>query len=810
MQEQERNIIEREELQDEGVSMRMVFSACLKNWYWFVLSLVAFTALSVVVAKSLREQYSSYAYILIKSDKDSGISGEMQLFSDLGLGNKANDVDNEVYVIKSTGIIDNVVTSLGINNCYYSKPKLRRVNIYKDTPIELATFTEVPKQGYEVEVIPLSDTEYSYCVPDADDDSWMTAKYGERVAATITDKNPKTPDKHAFAIARTLKFDSAAIGKKVIVVVQNPHQVALGISESLEAKKADKDTSVLRLALKGDNYEMICDILNGIISAYNQDVINDKNRVALSTEKFIVDRIAALSADLGGIDSQIESLKIRNNIPDIPSAAGSLVDNGTRYKDAVAEVEMQLMLANYIKEHIAKMKRFELIPANTGITDMGVESLISTYNEECLKYEKIASTSGSSNPVLADYEKSLTAMQDNINSSIDSFLSTLQIKMRQAQLQERQSKSLITSVPTQEKELNVVLRQQKIKEELYLYLLNKREENALQLAITEPNAKIVEHAGGDDLAVFPRTFHFLLLGVLLGVAFPAGIIYLIFWIYSLDTKVHSRKDLEDITDIPIVGELPCKRKEQLGQEVIVTETGRDRITEAMRIVRGNLGYMAHTKTGEGVVVQMTSTMPGEGKSYVTLNLALSCAHAGKRVVAIDLDLRKGNFSKYLGGRTKGVGVGAFLSGHVSSLDDIVVRGSMHKNFDTISVGALPPNPSYLLMSDRFEEMIAELRRRYDFIFLDTVPFTVIADASIVQRVADLTIYVVRDNMVEKNYIAELDRMYRNNRFKNLALLLTDVKIDSHRYNYGNGHGYGYNYGYGYDEEKPKKKRFIFF
>ena len=809
MQEQEEKIqIERDNQEESGVNMRAFFAACRKNWYWFVLSLIAFTALSVVVAKSLTQQYSATAYILIKSDKNSGVSGEMQLFADLGLGNKADDVFNEMYVIKSTGIIESVIKDLGIACRYYSKPMLRRENIYKDSPIELTALSEAPKAGYEVEVIPLSDTEFSYRVTGADDESWTTAKYGAKLTTTITDKNPKTPDTHSFSIARTAKFAAGSINKKVIVKVLNPHQLAITISQNLEVKLPEKYTLVLKLDLKGDNFEMVCDILNGIIASYNQDVINDKNRVALSTEKFILDRIAALSGDLGGIDTQIESLKIRNNIPDLSSAAGQLVDQGTRYKDAVAEVEMQLMLANYIKDHLAKMKRFELIPANTGISDMGVESLINTYNEECLKYEKIASSSGSSNPVLADYEKSLTSMQDNINSSISNFLKTLQIKLEQAKLQERRSNSLITSVPTQEKELNVVLRQQKIKEELYLYLLNKREENALQLAITEPNAKIVEHAGGEDLPVFPLTMHFLLLGVALGLLVPFGIIYLVFWIYSLDTKVHCRKDIEDICDIPIVGELPCKRKDQQAEEIIVTETGRDRITEAMRIIRGNLGYMAKWKPGEGVVVQMTSTMPGEGKSYVTINLALSCAHAGKRVVALDLDLRKGNFSKYVSSHPGGVGVGAYLSGNVANIDDIIVRGSFHKNLDTILAGALPPNPSYLLMSERFQEMIAELRRRYDIIFLDTVPFTVIADAAIVQRVADVTIYVVRDGMVDKNYIAEIDRMNRNNRFKNLAFLLTDVNIDSHRYSYGNQ--YGYNYGYGYDDEKPKKKRFFFF
>lgn len=818
MQEQERNQIEREENAESAVSMRDFFAACGQNWYWFVLSLFACVSLALVFAKSQTQRYSSSAYILIKTDKKSGVSGEMQLFSDLGLGNKANAVENEIYVIKSTNLMDQVVEKLGLACQYYSKPLLRYVNIYNDTPIALIPSGEVAKRGYMVEVLPVSGSEYRYMVPGSDDESWKTAKYGQTVTFTFTDDNPKTPDNYSFSISKTAKFNTGSVGEKVIVRVRNAHQLSLALSEKLEVKKPDKETSVLCLTLEGENFSMIKDILNSLIAAYNQDVINDKNRVALSTETFIVDRIAALSSDLGGIDTQIESLKIRNNIPDIQSAAGVLVTDGTRYKDAVAEVEMQLMLANYIKDYMSKMKSHELIPANTGIADMGVEKQIGDYNEECLRYEKIAASSGTANPVVAEIDKALTAMQNNINSSVDSYLRTLQIKLQQAQVQERKSNRLITSVPTQEKELNHVIRQQKIKEELYLYLLNKREENALQLAITEPNAKIIENAGGDDLPVFPKTINILIIGFLLGVLIPAGIIYLIFWIYSLDTKIHTRKDVENITDIPIVGELPCKKKEQQDQEIIVTETGKDRISEALRIIRGNIEYMVKSKDGEGIVIQMTSTVPHEGKSFVSVNLALSFAHAGKRVIAIDLDLRKGNFSKYLGGRKRNMGVGAYLSGRIEGLDEVITKGTIHKNLDTISVGALPPNPSDLLMSERFEQMIAELRRRYDIIFLDTVPYTVIADASIVQRVADITLYVIRDGIIDKRYIYDLDRMYRNKTFKNLAILLNDIKVDSKRYGYGTygyGYGYGYgggNYGYGYveGEGKKKKKRFLFF
>lgn len=811
MQEQEKTQIEREEGAEKGIPMRAYFAACWHNWYWFVLSLVACASLALVYAKSQTQRYSASAYILIKTDKKSGVSGESFVFKDLGLGNRANAVENEIYVIKSSGLLDNVVKTLGLDCQYYCKPLLRLVNVYKSTPITITPVSDV-KSGYSVEVIPESDTDLRIKVSNGNDDDWKNAKYGEKITL------PTKFGSEELMVNKTEKFGKGSLGEKIIVRVSNPHNRALSILNKLEVKKADKETNVLALVLEGENFDMIKDILDCLIQAYNQDVINDKNRVALNTESFIVERISALSKDLGGIDSQIESLKIRNSIPDIRSAAGTLVNDGTRYKDAVAEVEMQLMLVNYIKDYMSKMQKHELIPANTGISDMGLESQISGYNAECLKYEKIATTSGNANPVVNELDKALTAMHNNITRSIDNYLRSLQIKLQQAKVQERQAKRLITSVPTQEKEINNVLRQQKIKEELYLYLLNKREENALQLAITEPNAKIVEHADGSDAPVFPSTVNILLIGVLIGLLLPAGVIYAIFWYFSLDNKIHSRKDVETVTDIPIVGELPCKREAQKDQEIIVTETGKDRISEALRIIRGNIEYMVKSKNNEGVVLQMTSTIPHEGKSYVTINLALSCAHTGKKVIAVDVDLRKGNFSKYLGGKKNNIGLSAYLSGRIDDIHEVIVKGAVHKNLDTISVGAIPPNPSDLLISERFDSMIAELRKEYDVIFLDSVPYTVVADASIIQRVTDMTIYVIRDNMIDKNYLYDLDRMYRSNKIKNLAILLTDIKVDSKRYGYGYGYGggygyygYGSTYGYGYveGEGERKKKRFFF-
>lgn len=824
MQDQEKNQLERDENVESGISLRAYFAACGHNWYWFVLSLIACTTIAFVYAQSQTKHYRSYAYIKIKSDdKKNGSNGAgASLFADLGLGNKADAVENEIYVLKSTILLDQVVEQLGLSSQYYTKPLLRKINIYDETPITVTHLSKIPKTGVALEIIPKSNDEFSYLSKADANGEWKTAKYGTKISFPAGMDAKKNKINASITVTKTPRFSQKALGEKLYVQLSDPHQKAISIFDKLEVKKADKETTVLGLNVESENYEMAKDILNTLIEVYNADAINDKNRIARNTETFIVERIASISKDLGVVDTEIESLKIRNNIPDVTANASQFVTDGVRYKDAVAEVEMQLQLTKYIKDYMAGMQRHELIPANTGISDMGIENQISQYNTECLKFNKLAATSGSANPVTIELDKSLTSMHNNINRSIDNFLRTLQIKLQQAKAQEAQSNRLISSVPTQEKEINNVLRQQKIKEELYLYLLNKREENALQLAITEPTAKIIENAGGDDAPVFPSSMNIIMMGFIIGLMLPAGVIYLIFWLYSLDTKVHSRKDIEAICDIPILGEIPCKKKEQQEMEIIATETGKDRISEALRIVRGNLDYMLKKRPdGLGSVIQMTSTVPHEGKSYVSINLALSCAHSGKKVVAIDLDLRKGNFSKYLGGRRKNIGISAYLTEKVEDIHEVINKGAIHKNLDTISVGAIPPNPSDLLMSDRFENLINELRKEYDIIFLDTVPYNVVADAAIVNRVADMTIYVIRDNMIDKNYIYDIDKMYKEKKFNNLAFLITDVNVDAKRYGYGYGYGTGYGYGYGYgygngygygyvEGENKKKKRFGIF
>ncbi len=687
-----------------SIPIRAFFMACLRNWYWFVLSIIACGCLAFLYSKSQPIMYNSKALILLKS-KDSDVGAQSKAFSDLGMTNANTFMPNEIYKIKSPDLMENVVKNLGINVQYYGHVFLRDVNIYRSTPLSITPLRDV-KEPFTMTVVPKGGNDLEFKVDG--DGGWKKAHFGNKVA---TKYGP-------IAITKTKNFTEHHKDFTVIVRVNTPNMLAKKIVGALTAEQADKLSDVLRLSLTWDNKDEAIDILNALIVSYNQEAIDDKNAVARSTETFIAERVEALSKDLSGVDSQVAALKT--------SAANRAMyadpSTGLRYADKTADVDMQIALASNIANYINSMAPNQLIPSNTGIANTGVEGQIQQYNDAMLKYQKIATTSSSENPVMIDLERSLSTLKQNIQQGLNNYIGSLRARQSQAQSQQSVATGSIVAVPSQEKAITEVSRQQKIKEQLYLYLLNKREENALQMAITEPNAKVIEAATGTG-PVSPVTSRIMLMGLLLGLLIPALLLYAVYWYYSLDTKVHTRHDIEDNMDVPIIGELPAKKQHLADKEIIVTENGHDRITEACRIIRSNIDYIATPKPGEGLVIQFTSTMSGEGKSFVAVNLALSFAHSGKRVIAVDLDLRKGRFSEYVGMQDANIGVSTYLSGKTENLDDIVQRGHFHENLDFICVGAIPPNPTNLLMSQRFKEMIATLKAQYDYVFLDTVPYS---------------------------------------------------------------------------------------
>ena len=764
-----------------GVKWDRLFLACAYNWYWFVLSVIICGSIAYLYGKTQPQFYVAKSSILIRS-KDSAQGTPSMTFSDLGLST-VNYIPNEPHKLKSSRVMEVVVNSLGLNVQYYMHMFLRDENIYKNTPVTVTPLKEVTT-GFSINMLIKSEDEYEFQVNGG---QWQKAHFGSKVNTKFG----------PVAVTKTDKFSDYYLDKNIIINISNPNSLARSLASSLIVDLADTHSDVLNLAIRGQNPQMCADILNALVVAYNQEGINDMNQVARSTEAFIIERVNELSKDLGDVDNEVAILTA--------NSANSLMignsSNAMKQLDEAENTNLEINLASQIRNFISNMAPGELIPVNTGMNNSGIASQIQQYNTAIQDYQKIAASSSDENPVMKELSAALSAQKKNILASLDNYISTLRTRQSQAVRLQGQAQSNMLANPSHEKAITQVTRQQKIKEELYLYLLNKREENALQMAITEPNAKVMEPAIPNGVPVSAPLARIVLTGMVIGLLIPAIILYGVFWYFSLDKAIHTRREVEEVCDIPILGELPAKKSNVTG-EIVVNETSNDRMNEAFRIVRNNLDFVTsqNNTDNDATVIQFTSTMSGEGKSFVAVNLALSYTYINKKVIVIDLDLRKGKFSEYVGVQD-GKGASAYLSGKETDLNKIIHRGPLHEGFDIISVGAIPPNPTALLLSDNMSKMIEALKKEYDYIILDTVPYNLIADAAVVNKYADLTIYVIRDGKVEQQYMYELERLAEENKIKNLTILINDIKVSKTRYNYsyayGYGKGYGYGYGYGY-------------
>lgn len=797
MQNQHTPTFEQEHSENE-IQIRDIFDSVLRNWYWVVISIITCVMGAFFYTKTVTQIYQAEALILIKTENKGGMSSsETAIFQDLGLGTSSAIIENEIPVLRSTALMTAVVQELGLDITYTVKPLLRTVDIYGRSPIELVFPNKELMNGVTIDITPLSQERFQYGIYDEQNKITLSeASFGDTLSVV----------EGAFIVQKTPLFGSKSAYETIKVTISDVREKAKSILNELTVRRTDKVAGILSLTLNDNNFQRSIDILNKLIEVYNNDIINDKNRVATNTENFIVERIANISLDLGNIDGQIEDLKKKNNITDFASTSALLIQTGSKYKEEVVSIETEISMVQFIREYLSDpTKKNELIPTNIGISDTGIESQIAQYNAERLRLDKLSAQSGANNPVTIELINTLNVTKANMIRSIDNLLSSLQIKRGQIIAQENLANRRIVSVPTQEKEVNDVVRQQKIKEELYLYLLNKREENALNLAITESNAKTIEKGDGRDIPISPKISIILLFSFMMGFALPVIIIFVIYWLRSLDNKIHTKRDIENGTSIPIIGELPRKHKNSANKEIMISDTGRDRISEAFRIVRSNLDFIAKKESNGARVIQLTSTIPGEGKSYVTINLALSYAHTGKKVLVMDLDLRKGRMSKIAD--KKGInGISEYLSGKTDDIFSLVNKEVTHKNLDVIATGPIPPNPANLLMSERFEQAISILREHYDYIFMDTVPFSIVADASIINRIADITIYIIRNGLIDKRYLPELEKLHKEDKVNNICILLTDVNIDNKQYGYRYGYSYSYAYTYEEDNNVPHKKR----
>lgn len=768
---------------DQGLNIVDLFMYLASQWKWFLLSILICGGIAWYNYARAPLVYFRSATVIIKDPSNKASTSGLDRFDNFI--NKVN-VANEILQFRSKKLMREVVQRVHADVSYQIKDGLRNNELYNESPVLVSLPDALPEQSFSF-TMTLKDAK----TVTLSDFSGIEAKPSYEVA--LNDTVAIIEGMNVVVTATNYLRDSwlntpIRVQKLPVESMVNYYKNALGIQQE------EEEASILTLALKDSSPARAEDVLNTLITVYNEEAIKEKNQVAVNTANFINERLIIIERELGNVESNLESFKQRNQIVDIASSAGMYMTESQKYNADAMELETQLRLANFIKDYLTDPgKETDLIPSNTGISDMNIENQISLYNAAKLKRDHLIDDSSVNNPVVQELNNSLRAMKQSIIRAVDNMIVSLNVKRNDAQNREMRAQDRVTAIPTKERQMLSIERQQKIKEALYLFLLNKREENALSQAMADNNARVIDGAEGSNAPISPNRNRILLLGLLVGIALPGAVCLAILF---MDTRVHGRKDIEGVTSVPYLGEIPLDKeamKDHRKKVMAVKEQGDDIVSEAFRILRTNMAFLSK-KDKPAQVITFTSFNIGAGKTFIARNLSMSLAYMKKRVVMVDLDIRKGTLSRHFGHYH--VGVTNYLSDNTVKVDDIIQH---QEGFDLIPAGILAPNPAELLMDNRLDELMNELRTRYDYIIADNVPVGLIADATIANRIADLTIFVVRAGKLDRRQLPDIEKLYQEKKLKNMALVLNGANPERHGY----GYSYGYGYGYGYGTKKKK-------
>lgn len=783
-QSHEENIFQR------TVSIREIIVKSLKNWYWFGISTFVFLCIGAFYLLSTSPVYHREATVLIKDARRGSAASELSAFADIAGISTRRSVDNELYVLQARRLMLEVVDRLNLTHNYALESRFRSIPLYKNSPIEAVyvddlggkscSFTALlGEDGVTISEFSCSRNANEKAEKKSDELFTASAKYGEVINLPIGQ----------VTINPTLYFNPELVGKEIKVSKLNRDVLATAYRNRVQMSVASKMSSIINLSLNDVVPQRADDILNTLLDVYNDDAVYDKQIVAEATAKFISERLQVIGEELHNIDGDIKSFKDKNNIVDIKTEATRRTEGAMRYEQEIAVTSNQIAMSKFIRDYLSdNAKDVNIIPATTYDGNSAIAVQIADYNELVIRRLKLGNDS-ENNPLVQQLNNNIISTKNAILVSLTSNIKALEIKLSNLEAEERKINSMIGAVPKQEQEYLSIARQQKIKEELYLYLLTKSEENAISLAITERPARVVDYAFGSPRPVSPNKPLILLAMLVMGLGLPLVIIYILI---LTDSKVQGKHDIVKYCTVPYLGDIPTFEG-HLTRSIAVRESGRDNVSEAFKILRTNMGFMSGGQKQQ--VILTTSSNAHAGKTFVSMNLGMTLAFSGNKVLMVDLDLRRRTLSKHMGQRSNPNGVTKYLSSADTQINDIITKSGLHENFDFIYAGLQPPNPAELLMSKRLDALFEECRKHYDYIIIDSVPALIIADALITSRVADLSIYVVREGLLERQQLPDINALHAENKLKNMCIVLNGASESRQSY----GYSYRYQYTSGSDK-----------
>ncbi|MBQ0070199.1 MAG: polysaccharide biosynthesis tyrosine autokinase [Bacteroidales bacterium] len=773
-----------DEFADDALKVQEWIGYLVKKWRWYLFFIIVSLLCGSFYYLTSEPFYVRKAAVLITDNESSSISNQFSQFSAFGVSAGRSNVYNEIQTFISPSYMLDVVKRENLEIEYRVEGFFRQSVIYgKDLPIKvlLSDLKDEDVARFKVEI--LKDN-----------------------SLQLSDFQIKTEDSNEFqAINKVVKgsfdkFISTPIGKVLIskseYYATKHHDVILVNKGSLldvthkyvsrlDADLNEQKASVIGLELHDESPKRAEDILNTLVDVYNSKWMDDINQQAVSTSKFIDEELAQIESELGNVDANIADYKSANNIPDIQASTQLNIHRSESLNSQRMELNNQKYIASYIRNKLSnETTKYESLPANSGIESSSIDAQISAYNTLLSQRNNYIANSGANNPIVLELDQTLSATRKSIISALDNVIVNLNNRIADVKGVEGATNRQISESPIRAKYLLSVERQQKVKEQLYVFLLQKRAETQMTKAYNS-KTKLLNPPAGAKRHAYPVKINVLSISLTLGLLLATMLLTLM---YNMDTTVHSRKEIEMLT-MPFIGEIPLNYKSYSGllsflnkrkevREIVVKDKSNDLINEAFRVVRTNLEFVVG-KERKSNVIMFTSAFPGSGKTYISTNLSTAFAISGKRVLLIDLDLRKGTSSKLITSST--IGVSNYLSGNVENINDIIIKDSITSNFDVIPIGVIPPNPTELLYSDRLSTLIDAVKDQYDYIFLDCPPLGIVADASIITKMCDMTIFIIRAGLFERNMLPEIDSYYKEKRYNNLCILLNGVKEEYHPY-----------------------------
>lgn len=791
---------------EEQINIQEILFRYLIHWPWFVVSVIVCVALAWGYLRLTTPVYNISATVLIKDEKKGGganMSSELEKMGLNGFVSSSSNIENEIEVLKSRTLAREVVSSLGLFVTYMDKDEFPQRELYRTSPVLVSLTPQEADKLPQTMVVDMS------LEPSGAMD--VQIRVGEKEYQKQFEKLPAVFPTDEGTVAfftnndtlSSVRPESVTKERHITAYINRPFSVAKGYAGSLSITPTSKATSVVTVSLMDSNTRRGKDYIDKLLEMYNINANNDKNEVAQKTAEFIDERIGIISKELGSTERDLENFKRSAGITDLTSEAQIALTGNAEYEKKRVENQTQINLVMDLQRYLQGTE-YEILPANVGLQDAGVAGAIDRYNEMVAERNRLLRTSTESNPAIVNLNASIRAMRGNIQTTLDATLKGLEITRADLAREASRYSRRISDAPTQERQFVSIARQQEIKSGLYLMLLQKREENAIVLAAIANNAKIIDEAQADGAPISPKRMTIYLAALVFGIGIPVGAIYLI---GLTKFKIEGRADVEKLTSLPVIGDIPLA-DEKTGA-IAVFENQNNLMSETFRNVRTNLQFML--ENGKNVIL-VTSTISGEGKSFISANLAISLSLLGKKVVIVGLDIRKPGLNKVFNIPKKEHGITQFLTNPATNLMGLVQPSDTNKNLYILPGGTVPPNPTELLARDGLEKAVETLKKNFDYVILDTAPVGMVTDTLLIGRVADLSVYVCRADYTRKAEFTLINELAENSKLPNLCIAINGLDLQKKKYGYyygygkyGKYYGYGkrYGYGYGYGERKVK-------